>query len=142
MPLKSLMYLSLTLSLFWIFTACSTEVIKVGNEDICQDKFKKKTVEIDGVLVLPSKIVTSGKMIMNFKLEGTATKRLITASFGLGVGNNRMEKLPSNFTIKDVKILDKNGKPIKVGEKVRIVGEMYSTASNYCHINVEEIENI
>lgn len=124
-----------------LLSSCSENVTKIeGKENVCQEKYKDKKLEVTGVLFIPSSFVTTGRMNMLLKIEGTDQK--ILASFSRGKENNKMEELPDNFSEKDIVIRDKIGGIITVADTVRAKGEMIATDSNWCQMNVDEIEKL
>jgi hypothetical protein len=57
-----------------------------------------------------------------FAEPGGKGKRVVNADVPVGDGKNQMEKLPKNFTDKDLKLHTQDGKVVGVGSKVRITG--------------------
>ncbi len=69
----------------------------------------------------------------------------MNAVFALGTENNELEDLPADFTEKDLRIKDKNGKSIHAGDVVRITGKLIADTRNgriECSIAATTVEGL
>lgn len=127
-------------SSIFILAGCFNPPIKVESCNVCVEDYQDKKVEMEGTLYLPSRIITSGVMHMAIKCNGANKTPIV--GFKPGRDKNQMETLPNDYTENDVKIHDNNGNLIKVGDNVKIIGEMVATSKAWCQIKVIQIEKL
>ncbi|MDI3283837.1 hypothetical protein [Polyangium sp. 15x6] len=83
-----------------------------------------KKVAIEGYVGAPRSMLKVCSDTCDFDLfsePGNKGKR-VNADVPVGDGKNQIERLPKNFTDKDLKLHTKDGKVVGVGSKVRITG--------------------
>ncbi|MDI1446306.1 hypothetical protein [Polyangium sp. 6x1] len=107
--------------------------IPVTFENVCSAEFDPvmekglnvtKKVAIEGYVGAPRSMfkVCSDTCDFNLFSEPGNKGRLVNADVPVGDGKNQIERLPKNFTDKDLKLHTSDGKVVGVGAKVRITG--------------------
>jgi len=125
-----------------LLTACSSEPIKVRACELCFEKYKNELVVTEGFVKLPESFYTAGGSV-TLLLVDDSRKRLPTITLkNWGEKKNMMEKLKDGYTEEDVMIYDNDGNIIKLGDKVRVTGELHGASKPWCEINVDKIEKI
>ncbi len=127
-------------------TACSDAPIAVTATDICNEEFKNVLVTTEGTIQLPDSFYSAGGSVTMLletpkgKFRAPAIK--IKTFNKDGEKKNMMEQLKDGFTEADVKIYDDKGQIVKLGDKIRVTGEVVGASKAWCDINVEKIEKI
>lgn len=86
--------------------------------EISKDENHHNEYYIEGTVEVPMFVLTGWEMAIDLKKGGeTVTIKIMT-----GKENNQMEDLKENWTKKDIKIRNFEGKMIKPGQKVRVYG--------------------
>lgn len=86
--------------------------------EISKDENRHNEYYIEGTVEVPMFVLTGWEMAIDLKKGGeTVTIKIMT-----GKENNQMEDLKENWTKKDIKIRNFEGKMIKPGQKVRVYG--------------------
>ena len=126
-----------------LFTSCTSEPVFAKAEDLCNKEYKKKEVITEGILIVPSSFYTMGSTV-TLMLEASNKARVPSIVF-LNYNKdkekkNMIEPLEDGFAEEDIKIYDNDGNLIKLGEKVRITGELTGGSKDYCELWVHKIE--
>ena len=66
--------------------------------------------------------------------------RVLGAEIEQGSGSSEIEKFEGSYKKDDLKIHDANGGFVKIGDKVRITGEMSVVPGSTCFMEVDKIE--
>ena len=86
--------------------------------EISKEENRHNEYYIEGTVDVPMFVLTGWEMAIDLKKGGeTVTIKIMT-----GTENNQMEDLKENWTKKDIKIRNFEGKMIKPGQKVRVYG--------------------
>lgn len=126
--------------------SCSDAPVSVNASDICNEEYKNVVVMTEGILRLPESFYTAGGSV-NMVLEAPDGKYRIPA-ITIKTWNkdnekkNMMEQLKDGFTEADVKMYDDKGQMVKLGDKIRVTGEVVGASKEWCDINVEKIEKL
>jgi hypothetical protein len=86
--------------------------------EISKDENRNNEYYIEGIIDVPMFVLTGWEMTIDLK-KGSET---VTIKIMTGKENNQMEDLKENWTKKDIKIRNFEGKLIKPGQKVRVYG--------------------
>ena len=101
----------------------------------------------EGIIRLPDSFYTTGGSVTmafeapngKFRIPAISLK---TFSKTKGEKKNMMDLLPENYSNDDVKIYDDNGNAIKLGDKIRVTGELVGASKDWCTVNVTKIEKV
>ncbi len=99
------------------FDYSAWKTVKTFSE-ISKEENRHNEYYIEGTVDVPMFVLTGWEMAIDLKKGGeTVTIKIMT-----GKENNQMEDLKENWTKKDIKIRNFEGKMIKPGQKVRVYG--------------------
>lgn len=136
------------LSLVLALVSCKSEPPKLlPASDLCNEEYKNEIVMCEGIVRLPDQFYTAGGSV-TMAFEAPEGKYRIPAISIKTYGEtkdekkNMMDLLPENYTEADVKIYDNEGKIIKLGDKIRVTGELVGGSKPWCDINVTKIEKV
>ncbi|RZJ62655.1 MAG: hypothetical protein EOO45_22350 [Flavobacterium sp.] len=126
--------------------ACSDTPVAVNASDICNEEYKDVLVTVEGVIQLPESFYTT-RASVTMVFEAPAGKYRIPAlhiytANRSGEKKNMIEPLNEGFTDADVKIYDDKGGMVKLGDKIRVTGEVIGASKEWCEIDVQKIEKI
>ena len=127
--------------------SCSNPPKLVAASDLCNEEYKNEIVMCEGIIRLPDSFYTTGVSVtMAFEAPSGKFRipaiSLRTFSETKGEKKNMMDLLPDGFTEEDVTIYDDNGKTIKLGDKIRVTGELVGASKAWCTVNVTKIEKV
>lgn len=126
--------------------ACSDAPVAIKASDICNEENKDVLVTTEGVIQLPDSFYTTGGSVTMAFEAPTGKYRIpalhIYTANKSGEKKNMMEPLNEGFDEADVKIYDDKGGMIKLGDKIRVTGEVWGGSKEWCEISVEKIEKI
>lgn len=118
--------------------------------DACNPDNNKKYIQVSGVLEAKGGIFcsnTSGPLECGFKLlQDAGDDKGISSDITVGSWSNNVEKPERNFKPEDIKIRDNNSNFVKLGEKVKLTGEITAVADptaqdgKVCYLKVGKIE--
>jgi len=144
------MKLSIALFAFAMLTIHCGPGTPVEYSNACNPENNKKYIEVSGILDTKGGVFcsnTSGPLECGFKLlQNAGDDKGISSDITVGTWSNNVEKPESGFKREDVKIRDNNGEFVKLGEKVKLTGEITAvedkTASDgkVCYLKVSKIE--
>lgn len=144
------MKLSIALFAFALLTIHCGPGTPVEYSNACNPENNKKYIEVSGILDTKGGVFcsnTSGPLECGFKLlQNAGDDKGISSDITVGTWSNNVEKPESGFKREDVKIRDNNGEFVKLGEKVKLTGEITAvedkTASDgkVCYLKVSKIE--
>lgn len=129
-------------------SSCTSNPPKlVKSSEICNEDYKGEIVMCEGIIRLPERFFSAGGSVtMAFEAEKGKFRipmlKISTFSKIEGEKKNMMDLLPDGFTEEDVKIYDDNGQPVKLGDKIRVTGELLGGLSDWCDIDVTKIEKV
>lgn len=126
--------------------ACSETPVVVNASDICNEEYKNVLVTTEGIVRLPDSFYTAGGSV-TMLLEAPNGKYRIPAISIMTYNKNSekknmMEPLKDGFTDADVKIYDDKGQAVKLGDRIRVTGEVVGASKAWCDINVDKIEKL
>lgn len=144
------MKLSIALFAFALLTIHCGPGTPVEYSNACNPENNRKYIEVSGILDTKGGVFcsnTSGPLECGFKLlQNAGDDKGISSDITVGTWSNNVEKPESGFKREDVKIRDNNGEFVKLGEKVKLTGEITAvedkTASDgkVCYLKVSKIE--
>lgn len=144
------MKLSIALFTFAMLTIHCGPGTPVEYSSACNPENNKKYIEVSGILDTKGGVFcsnTSGPLECGFKLlQNAGDEKGISSDITVGSWSNNVEKPESGFKREDVKIRDNNGEFVKLGERVKLTGEITAvedkTASDgkVCYLKVSKIE--
>ncbi len=144
------MKLSIALFAFAMLTIHCGPGTPVEYSNACNPENNKKYIEVSGILDTKGGVFcsnTSGPLECCFKLlQNAGDDKGISSDITVGTWSNNVEKPESGFKREDAKIRDNNGEFVKLGEKVKLTGEITAvedkTASDgkVCYLKVSKIE--
>ena len=141
--IKGLSILSLV-----VLSSCGSEPPKfLPASELCNKDYKNEIVMCEGIVRLPDRFFTAGGSVtMAFEAPGGKYRipalKIRTYSTTEGEKKNMMDLLPESYTEADVKIYDDKGQLVKLGDKIRVTGELLGGLSDWCDIEVSKIEKI
>lgn len=141
--IKGISILSLAL-----LSSCGSEPPKLlPASELCNKDYKNEIVMCEGIVRLPDRFFTAGGSVtMAFEAPGGKYRipalKIRTYSTTEGEKKNMMDLLPESYTEADVKIYDDKGQLVKLGDKIRVTGELLGGLSDWCDIEVSKIEKI
>jgi hypothetical protein len=145
---KTVFLLITALSIFAAGCNYKGEPVEYGSA--CTDSNNKKYIEVSGLLKNKGGIFcsnTSGRMECGFRLmKDEADTEGFTADLAVGSSANTVEKIEKNFKPEDLKIRDNAGEFVKVGDKVKLTGEITvvkdatDPKGGVCYLKVDKIE--
>ncbi|NJM80820.1 MAG: hypothetical protein HC854_16630 [Flavobacterium sp.] len=114
--------------------------------EVCQEKYKDSIVEVEGAVYLfDNSLVVLGNYDIGLANSCKTPKELRTASIKIAGSDNpnenEMQTLEDNYSNEDLKIIGNNKEEIKIGDKVKVTGNV-STDKWSCSITVYKIEKI
>ncbi len=129
-------------------SSCTSNPPKlIQASEICNEDYKGETVMCEGIVRIPERFFTAGGSVtMAFEAEKGKYRipmlKIDTFSKIKGEKKNMMDLLPDGFTEEDVKIYDDKGQIVKLGDKIRVTGELLGGLSDWCDIEVTKIEKV
>ncbi len=119
--------------------------------DACNPENNKKYIQVSGFLDEKGGIFcsnTSGPLECGFKLyNAPGDEKYISSDITVGSWSNNVEKPERNYSRDDIKIRDNKGEFVKLGEKVKLTGEITAVADKtakdgvVCYLKVGKIES-
>ena len=144
------MKLSILLFTFVLMTIHCGSGEPVEYSNACNPENNKKYIQVSGILDEKGGIYcsnTSGPLECGFKLyNNPGDEKYITSDITVGSFSNNVEKLSSSYKREDIKIWDNKGELVKLGEKVKLTGEITAVAEKtakdgvVCYLKVGKIE--
>lgn len=147
--MKKTIFLFIT-ALSIIAAGCNYKGEPVEHANACGEANNKKYIEVSGLLKNKGGIFcsnTSGRMECGFRLmKDEADTEGFTADLAVGSSANTVEKIEKSFKPEDLKIRDNAGEFVKVGDKVKLTGEITvvkdatDPKGGVCYLKVDKIE--
>lgn len=144
------MKLSLILFTFVLMTIHCGAGEPVEYSNACNAENNKKYIQVSGYLDEKGGIFcsnTSGPLECGFKLmQNPGDEKGISSDITVGSWSNNVEKPASGYKRDELKIRDNNGEFVKLGEKVKLTGEITAvddktaTDGKICYLKVSTIE--
>lgn len=115
--------------------------------ELCNEEYKGEIVMCEGIVRIPDHFFSAGGSVtMAFEAQKGKCRipalKINTYSKTKGEKKNMIDLLPEGYTEKDVKIYDDKGQIIKLGDKIRVTGELVGGLVDWCDINVSKIEKV
>lgn len=133
--MSRLIQLSLLMTL--ILWSCKGDPEKITIDDLGDNQYEGKYVELEGRVSVPTQFYSFGYMqfvLYNEELHG------IHCSIMPGSDENEMEELADNYSEEDLKIIDDNGEVISAGDEVIVRGEVLKDDRDaWIDVRVEQI---
>lgn len=145
--MKNITKLAILTYVLFLCSCTSNPPKLVQASELCNEEYKGEIVMCEGIIRLPDSFYTTGGSVTmaleaekgKYRIPGISLK---TFSVTEGEKKNMMDLLPDGFTEDDVKIYDDSGKTIKLGDNIRVTGELVGASKAWCEINVTKIEKI
>ena len=144
------MKLSILLFTLVLLTIHCGDGVPVEYSNACNPDNNKKYISVSGFLDEKGGIFcsnTSGPLECGFKLyNNPGDEKYISSDITVGSFSNNVEKPASGYKREDIKIWDNKGELVKLGEKVKLTGEITAvedkTAKDgvVCYLKVGKIE--
>lgn len=144
------MKLFIALFAFALMTIHCGSGTPVEYSNACNPENNKKYIEVNGYLDEKGGIFcsnTSGPLECGFKLyNNPGDEKYISSDITVGSFSNNVEKPASGYKREDIKIWDNKGELVKLGEKVKLTGEITAVADKtaqdgvVCYLKVSKIE--
>lgn len=115
--------------------------------ELCNEDYKGEIVMCEGIVRMPDRFFSAGGSVtMAFEAQKGKYRipalKIKTYSEIKGENKNMMDLLPEDYTEEDVKIYDDKGQLIKLGDKIRVTGELLGGLVDWCDIEVTKIEKV
>jgi hypothetical protein len=127
-----------------LFTSCKKDATPVDLSNACAADNEKKYLSTVGYLNDGGSIYcsnTGGRMDCSLDLVASpGGPRVLGAEIEEGNGSSEIEKFEGSYKKDDLKIHDANGGFVKIGDKVRITGEMSVVPGSTCFMEIDKIE--
>ena len=125
--------------------SCTKQATPVDLANACAADNEKKYLSTVGFLNDGGSIFCSniggGRIDCSLDLVASAGgARVLGAEIEQGSGSSEIEKFEGSYKKDDLKIHDANGGFVKIGDKVRITGEMSVVPGSTCFMEVDKIE--
>lgn len=144
------MKLSIALFAFALMTIHCGNGTPVEYSNACNPENNKKYIEVSGFLDEKGGIFcsnTSGPLECGFKLfNEPGDAKYISSDITVGSWSNNVEKPASGYKREEIKIWDNKGELVKLGERVKLTGEITAVADKtaqdgvVCYLKVSKIE--
>lgn len=127
-------------------SSCTSNPPKLlQTSELCNEDYKGEIVMCEGIVRMPDRFFSAGGSVtMAFEAEKGKYRipmlKIDTFSKIKGEKKNMMDLLPEGYTEDDVKIYDDKGQIVKLGDKIRVTGELLGGLSDWCDIEVTKIE--
>jgi hypothetical protein len=140
------MKLTLTLAVAIIFAACAGKPAEqITFPTTCSASDDKRYVQVAGHLTDAGSVFcsnTGGRMECGFTLsesaDGSPSLKVYIAQ---GSGSSSVEKFERSYKKDDIKIHDKSGALVKLGDQVKLTGKMNALPDgSLCFLTVDTIE--
>ncbi|MBV9241381.1 MAG: hypothetical protein JO314_05160 [Acidobacteria bacterium] len=138
------MKFGLTLTVALLAISCAKQATPVDLANVCAADNEKKYISTVGYLNDGGSIFcsnTGGRMDCSLDLAATAGgARVLGAEIEQGSGASEIEKFEGSYKKEDLKIHDANGGFVKIGDKVRVTGELSVVPGSTCFMEIDKIE--
>lgn len=140
--MKKLVFL-LALTIALAAAGCNKTGVPTEFSKACAKENDYKIVEVEGYLMDRGGVRCSnsqGPMECNFNFTAApGDQNGMTAEIDMGTWANEVEKLSDGYKTEDVKIHSDDGSLVKLGEKLKITGELRVADAKTCWIDVTKI---
>lgn len=115
---------------------CDSEPTEVPASTFCSDDaYDDEDVIVEGTLVMPDMFVSlTGQIDLRLQTD----ERTIFFAVYEGAGPNRIAPLPASYTDADLVIHGADGRDLRVGDRVRVTGEVYLPNHPGCGVRVRD----
>lgn len=138
---KVLFLLTLVLALTGF--GCNKTGVPTEFSNACSLENNFKVLEVEGFLTDGGGVSCSnstGPMKCSLKLTAApGDETRMNVYIEVGTWPNEIEKLSDGYKTEDIKIHDDDGNLVKLGEKLKITGELRAADAKTCWINVTKI---
>ena len=133
------------LTIALLAVSCTKTATPVDLANACAADNEKKYISTTGFLNDGGSIFCSniggGRMDCSLDLVASpGGARVLGAEIEQGTGSSEIEKFESGYKKDDLKIHDANGGFVKLGDKVRVTGEMSVVPGSTCFMEIDKIE--
>lgn len=123
---------------------CRKEAMNVDLANACAADNEKKYISTTGYLNDGGSIYcsnTGGRMDCSLDLVASpGGPRVLGAEIEQGSSSSEIEKFEGSYKKDDLKIHDANGGLVKIGDKVKITGQMSVVPGSTCFMEIDKIE--
>ena len=140
------MRIALTTFISLLFLACASKPAEqIAFPTTCKAEDDKRYVQFSGYITDGGSVYCSdrgGRMECSFELtEKPDGGAKINVDIAQGSGSSSVEKFEGSYKKSDIKIHDKSGGPVKLGDKIQVKGKMNALPDgSHCFMTVDEIE--
>lgn len=144
------MKLSILLFTFVLLTIHCGKGEPVEYANACNTENNKKYIQVSGILEDKGGIYcsnTSGTYECGFKLlQKAGDQKYLSSDITVGNWSNNVERIDGSYKRDEVKIRDNNGELVKLGESVKLTGEITAVSSPsspdgmVCYLKVYQID--
>lgn len=124
--------------------SCTKQSTPVDLANACAADNEKKYISTTGFLNDGGSIFcsnTGGRMDCSLDLVASpGGARVLGAEIEQGTGSSEIEKFESGYKKDGLKIHDASGGLVKLGDKVRVTGEMSVVPGSTCFMEIDKIE--
>lgn len=132
------------IAIAFVAVACTKQATPVDLANACAADNEKKYLSTVGYLNDGGSIFcsnTGGRMDCGLDLAASpGGPRVLGAEIEQGSGSSEIEKFEGSYKKDDLKIHDANGGFVKLGDKVKITGEMNVVPGSTCFMEIDKIE--
>jgi hypothetical protein len=140
--MRKLLFL-LTIAAALIGFGCDKTGVPTEFSNACSLENDYKILEVEGFLTDGGGVSCSnstGPMKCSLKLMAApGDEKRMNVYLEMGTWANEMEKLSDGYKAEDIKVHGDDGNLVKLGEKLKITGELRAADANTCWINVTKI---
>lgn len=100
-------------------------------DTVCNQELSDKKVVLEGYPYLPSTILVSDTLLVEFYERPNMQGKYIAVSLKVGTGSNQVVEPPDNYSDDDLLIRASDGQEIRAGNRVSVEGKLiYSPSSD------------
>jgi len=138
---------SLLLVFAVVLIACGGPARAVAYSQVCDPANSGQSVSTEGYFAVGGSVFCSNigsskvKCGLDF-VESAGDTDAFTADVVRGDGDNQIEEIPDDFTEETIAIHADDGSVVRIGDKVRVSGEMLIGESDVCIMAVDFIQPI
>jgi hypothetical protein len=140
------MKITVTILISFLFLACGSKPAEqIAFPTTCKAEDDKRYVQFSGYVTDGGSVFcsnTGGRMECGFELtEKPDGGAKINVDIAQGSGSSSVEKFEGSYKKEDIKIHDRSGGLVKLGDNIQVKGKMNALPDgSHCFFTVDEIE--